>query len=45
MSHTCHLVQKEIRYFIRKLENTNRYTDEIFLSVDCGEFFRLNMPL
>ena len=45
MSHTCHLVQKEIKYYIRKLINTNGYTKEIFLLVDCGEFFRLNMSL
>lgn len=34
-----------LSYTIRKLTNINGYIDKIFSSVDCGEFFRLNMPL
>jgi hypothetical protein len=29
---------------LRKLTNTNRNINGIFSSIDCGEFFWLNMP-
>jgi hypothetical protein len=33
-----------LMFTTRKLANTNRYTDRMFLLVDCGEFSRLHMP-
>jgi len=43
--HVKHAANFDSIVTAKKLTNTNRHTDKLFMFVNCGEFSQLNMSL